>query len=70
MKTYLSSFMDQTNDNVESPCRDKCTLDTENICQGCFRSLEEIIQWPQINDKKRREVLHNAAERRKTKNLK
>lgn len=59
--------MYKKNDNVESPCNDLCTLDDENICLGCFRSLDEIIGWLEMDDKMHREILDNAAKRRKVK---
>lgn len=31
--------------NIDSPCVKKCYLDPENICVGCFRSIDEILQW-------------------------
>ena len=30
---------------VESPCVRLCTLGHDNVCVGCFRSLEEICAW-------------------------
>ena len=30
---------------MESPCVRMCTLDDDDICIGCGRSLEEIKQW-------------------------
>ena len=29
----------------ESPCVRNCCLNDDDICMGCFRSLEEIKQW-------------------------
>lgn len=31
--------------SVRSPCIANCKLDDEEICQGCFRTLDEIISW-------------------------
>ncbi len=30
---------------VPSPCVRNCCLNENDICLGCFRSLEEIIAW-------------------------
>jgi hypothetical protein len=57
--------MYKKNDNVESPCNDICTLDDEKICLGCFRSLDEIIHWQEMDDTIRRDVLRKAEKRRK-----
>ena len=29
----------------DSPCRRACTLDREDICVGCGRTLDEILEW-------------------------
>jgi predicted Fe-S protein YdhL (DUF1289 family) len=57
--------MNQIEDGVQSPCIENCCLNDEKICLGCFRSIEEITQWQQMNDKMRLEVLHKAENRRK-----
>lgn len=31
--------------SVRSPCIANCKLDDEEVCQGCFRTLDEIISW-------------------------
>jgi len=30
---------------LSSPCIRNCCLDKQDICLGCFRSLDEIMQW-------------------------
>ena len=42
---------------VPSPCVSLCkiNLDTEQ-CEGCFRTLEEIINWGTSSDEVKREV--------------
>jgi predicted Fe-S protein YdhL (DUF1289 family) len=57
--------MNKIEDGVQSPCIENCCLNDEKICLGCFRSIEEITQWQQMNDKMRLEVLHKAENRRK-----
>ena len=32
-------------DSVESPCVRRCTLDDADLCVGCGRTLEEILNW-------------------------
>jgi len=34
---------------IKSPCVRNCCLDTEDICLGCFRSIDEIMLWSKIN---------------------
>jgi len=52
---------------VESPCIRKCTLDDDDICVGCFRSLDEICAWGGASNDQRREVLELALARRQLK---
>ncbi len=49
---------------VESPCIDLCTLDEDDICAGCFRSIAEICAWGDASEEQRRLILHAAASRR------
>ena len=35
---------------IASPCIDTCCLNEEDICLGCFRSLEEILAWRAATD--------------------
>ena len=61
--------MKKIEDGVQSPCIDNCCLNDEKICLGCFRSIVEIAQWSQVNDKVRQDVLHKAEIRRKGHNI-
>lgn len=56
--------MTDTQKGVASPCVRNCCLDEEHICLGCFRSFDEICQWSQANEQSRRQILHNAEQRR------
>ena len=62
--------MNQIDDRVQSPCIENCCLNDEKICLGCFRSIGEISQWSQMNDKIRLDVLHKAETRRKIHDIK
>jgi predicted Fe-S protein YdhL (DUF1289 family) len=57
--------MTVTEATVASPCISTCRLNNENICQGCYRSIDEIMQWIELPDPKRLEVLQRCEERRK-----
>ena len=50
---------------VESPCIDLCTLDDDDICVGCFRSIAEICAWGDAVEEQRRLILQAAAGRRR-----
>ncbi|MGP4844873.1 DUF1289 domain-containing protein [Marinobacter sp. 1Y8] len=44
-------------DRVRSPCVSICALDSDDICIGCQRSVDEITRWSQMSDAERCEVL-------------
>ncbi len=50
--------------SVETPCVGNCCLDTEDICLGCYRSLDEITSWLTVDDETRKQYLKNVAERK------
>jgi predicted Fe-S protein YdhL (DUF1289 family) len=49
---------------VSSPCIRQCCLDDNDVCLGCFRSLEEITAWGDASDSRRRRILDRAAQRK------
>ena len=46
-----------------SPCISICTLDEQDICQGCFRSAVEITDWLMASAPEKREILERALQR-------
>ncbi len=49
---------------IESPCVQNCCLDDDDICLGCFRSLNEITSWVTVDDATRQHYLENIIERK------
>jgi predicted Fe-S protein YdhL (DUF1289 family) len=50
---------------VKSPCVEVCRMDPEeDICVGCWRTLDEIARWRDMNDAEREVVLFAVAGRR------
>lgn len=49
---------------VQSPCIKNCSLDEQKICRGCFRRLDEIIDWHNADETTRRAILERVAARR------
>ncbi len=37
----------------ESPCIRQCCLDKQDICVGCYRTLEEIVKWSTCTDRQK-----------------
>jgi predicted Fe-S protein YdhL (DUF1289 family) len=50
--------------NLTSPCVRNCCLNDEDICLGCFRSLDEIRLWSVADNATRELFLQRVAERR------
>jgi len=49
---------------ASSPCQKKCCLDDNDICLGCFRSLDEITRWVKANTEERLEIIIKAKSRK------
>ncbi|MCP4470887.1 MAG: DUF1289 domain-containing protein [Gammaproteobacteria bacterium] len=48
---------------VESPCINPCTPDGDDICDGCFRGIDEICARGDAADEQRRVIRHAVAGR-------
>lgn len=48
----------------QSPCISICYLDEHEVCQGCFRSANEIASWLMVGSQEKREILSRAQQRR------
>ena len=42
---------------VPSPCVNVCKLDSDFVCEGCGRTIEEVLKWPEYTDKQKQAVL-------------
>lgn len=49
---------------MKSPCVRNCCLDDNDICLGCFRSIEEIVGWSSATEEEQRAIIANAEQRR------
>ncbi|RRS03776.1 DUF1289 domain-containing protein [Aquabacterium soli] len=54
---------------VASPCVRRCTLDQDDVCIGCGRTLDDIRQWGTMSDAQRGECVARAAQRRQEREL-
>lgn len=42
---------------VPSPCSSVCRMDAASgLCEGCFRTIDEIIAWSRLDDDGKRQV--------------
>lgn len=56
--------MSEANLPVKSPCIEVCSLSDRDVCIGCYRTANEIIEWFSANDQRKREILAAVSERR------
>jgi|AntRauTorcE11898_2_1112593.scaffolds.fasta_scaffold48276_1 predicted Fe-S protein YdhL (DUF1289 family) len=50
--------------NTESPCISVCTIDHNDVCVGCGRTLEyEIAKWSTMTDEQKHRVNELATQR-------
>ena len=47
-----------------SPCLSICTLDEDNVCMGCLRTLEEIRDWALFSPEQQRQLVEELKQRR------
>lgn len=56
------------NSHPTSPCNDDCVIDASSgYCEGCFRSLEEITEWPIMDADEKGRVI-DAIDKRRAQN--
>lgn len=55
-----------TVETSESPCVNICELNKDDICTGCFRSLDEIVLWSGYSDQDKRDILNNSLQRKQS----
>ena len=47
-------------DKIDSPCIDICTIDRDSgECIGCGRTVEEVRNWTNFNNLKKKQILEN-----------
>ncbi len=52
-------------DEIQSPCIRHCCLNDEDVCVGCYRSLQEIVGWSASTEDTKLAVLAVAEQRKK-----
>ncbi|WP_308789308.1 DUF1289 domain-containing protein [Vibrio atypicus] len=57
--------VESNSDAIKCPCVRNCCLDENDVCLGCYRTLEEILSWTKLTKQQKREVLSRCDERRK-----
>ncbi|TMP31704.1 DUF1289 domain-containing protein [Pseudoalteromonas rubra] len=49
---------------VASPCIRHCCLDDNDVCVGCYRTLNEIMNWQSSSNEQKRVILEACEKRR------
>ena len=58
--------MNRAGETVASPCISVCALDAvTGYCAGCYRTIDEIAGWIDLNDDGRRALLAALRDRRR-----
>ncbi|MGJ8619033.1 MAG: DUF1289 domain-containing protein [Methylophilaceae bacterium] len=56
--------MAERNEEIQSPCIGVCVVDdSTGLCQGCFRSTDEIQAWWDLDNAQKEIVVTQAKER-------
>ncbi|MBE9532948.1 MAG: DUF1289 domain-containing protein [Proteobacteria bacterium] len=57
--------------DITSPCIKNCCLDTNDVCIGCFRQLDEIMLWGKsdTSNEQKQQILVNINERKQLKTV-
>lgn len=50
-------MQNDTQTKTASPCIGVCVLDNNDLCEGCFRSAEEIGCWSMYTDEQKQAVV-------------
>ena len=55
---------DDSHPFVEQPCIRHCCLDENDVCLGCYRTLDEILKWS-ASSKEEKRAIFSLCHRRK-----
>ncbi len=47
---------------LSSPCVAQCKLNNEDVCVGCHRTLDEIVNWQAYTEQQRATVIERLSE--------
>ncbi|ATC93436.1 DUF1289 domain-containing protein [Pseudoalteromonas tunicata] len=49
----------------DNPCVKNCCLTPDDVCLGCFRTLNEILSWHEMGEQEKQATLILCKQRRK-----
>ncbi len=56
MPTLSSKSSEAVGEPIDSPCRRQCCLDDQDICLGCGRTLQDILDWSKADQPRQRAI--------------
>lgn len=56
--------------NINKPCIRRCCLNEEDVCLGCFRTFDDMLQWNKAKSTEKMKMLQKAEQRKKEHNSK
>lgn len=51
--------------SIKSPCVRNCCLDTNDVCVGCYRTINEIMDWSSMTSEQKNETLEICTNRQR-----
>lgn len=48
---------------IKSPCISVCVLNDEDVCEGCYRSAQEITDWSVLSVEAKKVVMESVKRR-------
>ena len=49
--------------DIKSPCISVCVLNDEDVCEGCYRSAQEITDWSVLSVEAKKVVMGSVKRR-------
>lgn len=63
----LTTMQNTSKNVIASPCVLNCCLDNDDVCIGCFRTLDEIVAWTAIDERAKGHILKQCKQRKRLK---
>lgn len=64
MQTSADHRLSRITDNGDTPCIRNCCLNEQDICLGCYRTLQEILAWHNASATEKETILAHCQHRR------
>jgi len=48
---------------IASPCKNTCSINKDNVCPGCGRTVDEITGWESANNELKQEIVVKSKKR-------